>query len=349
MLRCGRRLLSTAAEGGQAAVYRQHGEPSAVLRVEPLPPPPPLGPGEVLVRWLAAPVNPSDINQIQGTYKLLPPLPAVGGNEGVGEVAALGADVRSLVLGQRVLAQAGAGTWRTHGVHAADQLQACPPGLDVVSAATLSVNPLTALRLLSDDFVQLRPGDVVALNAANSGVGRAALQLARARGLRALAVVRDRPGFEALEEELRSLGAEAVLKQGAVRRGRKDGGVGLPPARLALNAVGGEAAGELASLLGQAGTLVTYGGMGRAPLQLSTSSFIFRDLRARGFWLTDWIRRVGAAERAAALEECAAAVRSGALRPPPLREVRLPDLLAALEGATRPAGPGEHVKLLLRL
>ena len=339
-----RRGLSTAAHG-LAAVYHSHGDPSAVLRVEPLPPPPPLGGGEVLVRWLAAPVNPSDINQVQGSYKLLPPLPAVGGNEGVGEVAALGADVRSLVLGQRVLAQAGAGTWRTVGVHSADELLPCPHGLDLASAATLAVNPLTALRMLQD-FMHLYPGDAVALNAATSGVGRALLQLARARGLRALAVVRDRPDFEALEAELRSLGAAVVLKQGAVR---KRGGASLPPARLALNAVGGEAAGELASLLGQSGVLVTYGGMGRAPLSLSTSSFIFRDLRARGFWLTEWSRRVGAQERAAALEEVAVVVRSGWLKPPPLREVGLSELVAALEGEGRAAGPGEHVKLLLRL
>lgn len=179
------------------------------------------------------------------------------------------------------------GTWATHGVCAAEALQRCPSGLDVPQAATLSVNPLTALRLL-DDFVALRTGDVIALDAANSAVGRATLQLAAVRRLRCLAFVRDRPDFDALAEELRLLGASEVLCSGSGRARRA--AEQLPPARLALNAVGGESAGELASMLGPGGVLVTYGGMSKRPLLLSTSSFIFKGLTARGFWLTEWVK-----------------------------------------------------------
>ena len=81
-----------------------------------------LEPGDVRVRMLAAPVNPSDINMLQGRYALLPPLPAVGGNEGVGEVEAVGATAAAasggaLQPGALVLpAAAGLGTWRTHVV-----------------------------------------------------------------------------------------------------------------------------------------------------------------------------------------------------------------------------------------
>ena len=59
--------------------------------------------GDVLVEMLAAPINPSDINQIQGVYPVQPPLPAVGGNEGVGRVAATGANVNDLVAGDLVI------------------------------------------------------------------------------------------------------------------------------------------------------------------------------------------------------------------------------------------------------
>jgi len=180
------------------------------------------------------------------------------------------------------------GTWATHGVCAAEALQRCPAGLDVRLAATLSVNPLTALRLL-DDFVALRTGDVIALDAANSAVGRATLQLAAVRRLRCLAFVRDRPDFDALAEELRLLGASEVLRSGS-GRARRAAEPRLPPARLALNAVGGESAGELASMLGPSGVLVTYGGMSKRPLLLSTSSFIFKGLTAHGFWLTEWVK-----------------------------------------------------------
>ena len=128
------------------------------------------------------------------------------------------------------------------------------------------------------------------------------MQLAAARGLRCVAVVRDRPEFEALQAELEALGATVVLRAGAVRRSAGEAGsphrlAALPPARLALNAVGGDGAAELAGLLGKGGTLVTYGGMARQPLQLSTASFVFRNMTARGFWLTDWTRRCSLLER----------------------------------------------------
>lgn len=65
---------------------------------------------------LAAPVNPADINTIQGTYAVQPPLPAVPGNEGVGEVVAVGEGCAgSLQPGDRVIPRVNAmGTWRSH-------------------------------------------------------------------------------------------------------------------------------------------------------------------------------------------------------------------------------------------
>ena len=58
--------------------------------------------GEVLLEMLAAPINPSDVLTLTGQYGMLPPLPAVGGNEGVGRVAAVGSGVTSVEVGQRV-------------------------------------------------------------------------------------------------------------------------------------------------------------------------------------------------------------------------------------------------------
>lgn len=89
--------------------------PGRVLSVRELPLPP-LGRDDVLVRILAAPVNPADLNIIEGTYPIKPDaFPAVGGNEGVGVVLAVGADVRpdGLVPGDRVIPVGpGMGTWR---------------------------------------------------------------------------------------------------------------------------------------------------------------------------------------------------------------------------------------------
>jgi len=58
--------------------------------------PPQLHPGQVLVEVLAAPINPSDILTLTGDYGMLPPLPAVAGNEGVGRVAELGPEAEGV-------------------------------------------------------------------------------------------------------------------------------------------------------------------------------------------------------------------------------------------------------------
>ena len=75
-----------------------------------------LAEGQVLLQVLAAPINPSDVLTLTGQYGTLPPLPAIGGNEGVGKVVAHGPGVTAPPIGQTVLLPAGAGTWATHVV-----------------------------------------------------------------------------------------------------------------------------------------------------------------------------------------------------------------------------------------
>lgn len=113
----------------------------------------------VLVKMLAAPVNPSDINQIQGQYPLenASTVP-VAGNEGVGVVAQIGGDVRTVRVGDWVVPSAPAfGTWREQVVCAEHDLHVVPNDLPLDVAASLLVNPPTAYRLL-EDFCQLREG-----------------------------------------------------------------------------------------------------------------------------------------------------------------------------------------------
>uniref|UniRef100_A0A8C8AV16 Enoyl-[acyl-carrier-protein] reductase, mitochondrial n=1 Tax=Otus sunia TaxID=257818 RepID=A0A8C8AV16_9STRI len=151
-----------------------------------------LGDSDVHVKMLAAPINPADINMIQGTYAIVSPLPAVGGNEGVGEVLEVGRRVAALKPGDRVIpAVTGLGTWRTRGVFPEETLLKVPGDIPVLSAATLSVNPCTAYRMLAD-FETLAPGDSIIQNAANSGVGQAVIQIAKASGIKTINVVRDR-------------------------------------------------------------------------------------------------------------------------------------------------------------
>lgn len=162
---------------------------------------------------LAAPVNPADINTIQGVYPIKPRLPSIPGNEGVGKIELVGDGVKRLQVGDIVLPKENAwGTWRTRAVCDAEHLLKISPDVDVVAAATMSVNPCTAYRMLKD-FVTLEKGDVIIQNGANSACGQSVIQLAKAWGLVSVNVVRNRPDIDNLRNQLTNLGADHVLTE----------------------------------------------------------------------------------------------------------------------------------------
>ncbi|KAA8549524.1 hypothetical protein F0562_001458 [Nyssa sinensis] len=83
-------------------VNEQQGPPDSVTRLVELPPVE-IKENDVCVKMLAAPINPSDFNKIEGVYPVRPQVPAVGGYEGVGEVHSLGSAVRGLSPGDWVI------------------------------------------------------------------------------------------------------------------------------------------------------------------------------------------------------------------------------------------------------
>ena len=256
-------------------------EKPPAIRIESIPSSAP-APGEVAIRMLAAPINPADLNVIEGTYGELPPLPATIGNEGAGEILALGPGVENLRIGQKVLPLA-FGTWTSELILPAKNAIPLPDDIDIHQAAMLAVNPATAWRLLHD-FASLQPGDWIAQNAANSGVGRAVIQLARHLGFRTLNVVR-RPE---LLDEILSLGADVVVTEETDlrREVRQLCGGALP--KLGLNAVGGASALNIANSLAPGSPHVTIGAMARQPLKIPNGLLIFQNLAFRGFWLRRW-------------------------------------------------------------
>src|SRR6266498_5352735 len=94
-----------------AAVYETHGNPADVLRVESRRWPTPAE-GEAVVEMRAAPINPADLNQIEGKYPVRPELPATPGFEGAGIVVEVGAGVKDLTSGALVILPHNLGTWR---------------------------------------------------------------------------------------------------------------------------------------------------------------------------------------------------------------------------------------------
>jgi trans-2-enoyl-CoA reductase len=324
----------------RAILFHEHGDPSQVCRCETLDIEEP-GRGEALVRMLYAPINPADINLIEGTYATRPPLPAVPGGEGLGMIERVGPDVSGLRAGDRVLMPAGMGSWREYAVVPALELIRVAPDLPEQQAAMLRVNPATAYRMLHD-FVELEPGEWIVQNAANSGVGRSAIQIAKAKGWRTLNVVR-RPE---LIEELRAAGADVVLVESADLSEQIVEAADRAPIRLALNAVGGERALRLASCLARSGTLVTYGAMSRQPIRIPNGLLIFKDLRVRGFWVTQWYREASPEARQAMIEELATWVKSERLFTPIDRLFSLEEATVALARAMESRRAG---KVLFRM
>ena len=157
------------------------------LKVEEMPDPAP-GPGEVLVDMKATAVNFPDLLVIEGKYQIIPPHPFVPGKEGAGTVAAVGAGVDGLSVGDRVMVQAEWGTYAEKLVLPADHCFPMPDGMGFEEAAAIGIAYQTAHFALVAR-AEVRKGERVLVTAATGSVGIAALQLAKAFGCTVLAGV----------------------------------------------------------------------------------------------------------------------------------------------------------------
>jgi trans-2-enoyl-CoA reductase len=301
---------------------------------------PSLPPSSLLLRTLAAPINPADINQIQGVYPSKPPFTslhgtpqpsAVGGNEGAFQVASVASAIKTVQKGDWVIMRnTGFGTWRTHALAEETNVLkiANKEGLNAIQVGTVSVNPCTAYRMLRD-FEPLREGDWFIQNGANSGVGRAAIQFGRLWGLRSINVIRERASEEetvALKAELAELGATKVvterelMEQGFVEKVKEWTAGGREPVKVGLNCVGGKPTAAMVKCLSEGGHLVTYGGMAKQPLQLPTGLLIFKDIKFSGFWLSRWSDQ-HPEEKKRTVEEILEWTRRGQFRDVPVQKV----------------------------
>src|SRR5881296_1132341 len=274
-----------------AAVYETHGNPADVLQVESQPWPTSSA-GEVIVKMRAAPINPADLNQIEGKYPVRAQLPATPGFEGAGIVAEVDRGVTNVAVGALVILPHNIGTWRDAVAVKADELVVVPAGIKPVHAAMLKINPMTAWRLLHD-YVDLARGDWLIQNAANSAAGRAVIQIAHELEYKTVNVVRRAE----LIEELRTEGGDIVLVDEENLRDEVKAGTSGAPIRLGLNAVGGDSALRLANCLAPGSTLVTYGAMSLQPLKIPNGLLIFKDLRFRGIWINKWYDNATKQER----------------------------------------------------
>jgi NADPH:quinone reductase-like Zn-dependent oxidoreductase len=304
------------------------GDPRAVLALIELPEPEP-GAGELLVEVLASPISPMDRLMIRGLY----PLHALGGfpgAQGVGRVLALGEGVTRPEPGTHVLLPIRCGAWRERLTVPASGVVTLPPERDPIGACTLRVEALTAAVLLDE----LEAGEWFVHSPGAGSVGRYLISLARARGLRSIALVGSREPIA----DLWGLGADNVVVREPNMPARLTE-LGLPQPRIAFDGSGGPSSELIGSCVQVGGELVVYGATSRLPVQLSVAQLVFRELRVRGFWLHRWAQTAGDALLRAKLE----ALVESDLREHVVDCYPLEDWALALERAELPGARGRVV------
>lgn len=264
------------------ATYHQFGNPAEVITLENTPQAT-LADGEIHVRILAAPINPADINFIQGTYGIRPELPCTPGIEGCGEIIESRAE--NFHPGDKVVFLDRANTWAEEVICSAETALKIPSATPVEQAAMLKVNPVTAWAMLTS-FENLPKGSWIIQNAANSGVGVCVIQIAKLLGLRTINLVRR----EELIPELLDLGSDIVLLDNAESITHLKETLNNELPTLALNAVGGDSALRLMDALAPKGIHVTYGAMSMRSLKAPNKFLIFKNIQLHGFWCTEWMK-----------------------------------------------------------
>lgn len=324
----------------RSIIFKEFGNPADVLRLEDVPQPE-AGANQVLVRLRARSINPSDLLTVRGLYGMLPKLPATPGLEGMGEIAAVGAGVTHLQLGQRVIPLGVQGTWQEYIVAASAQFIPVPEGVSDETAAQFVVNPLTAW-IMTVEELSLKPGEWLLQTAAASTLGQVVLQIARLRGFKTINVVRRREQVE----ELKSLGADECICTDEEDIGERireiTGGAG--PTK-AIDAVGGETGAGVLSALGRGGVMLSYGLLSGQPMPVDGGRMIFASTTLRGFWLTEWLRSAAPERQQAVTAGMLRLMASNEIVPPVEAEYPLDDIVAAVQHAER---PGRKGKVLLK-
>ena len=291
-------------------LIERYGTPWEVARCAEVPDVGDPGPDEVVFDVLAFPINPADMGFCKGTYRLKPPLPATPGAECVGRVIAVGAGVKHVKTGDLVI-NLQRENWAQRRRVKGDDAIPLPAGIDLRQAAMVRINPPTAQLMLSD-FVELKAGDWVIQNVANSAVGRLLIVLARQRGLRTVNIVR-RPD---LAGELKALGADVVIADGEGLAARVASGTGNAAIKLGVEAIGGAATGRLVECVATDGTVVHYGSMSGEDPKVGRSNFTYRGVRLTGFMLGRFLARRSPEKIRAIYADLAGQVMAGMLSAP---------------------------------
>jgi NADPH2:quinone reductase len=319
----------------KAIHVHQFGGPE-VLRLEEVPAPQP-GPGEVLVRMQAAGVNPVETYIRAGKYARLPELPYTPGNDGAGVVEQVGSGVTEFKTGDRVYTAGSlSGTYAEFALCKKEQVHPLPANVSFAQGAAMGTPYATAYRGLLQRAVA-KPGETVLVHGASGGVGTAAVQLGRARGLRVFGTAGSEEGLKLAREQ----GAHAVFDHHAPEHFEQ-----------IMNATGGHGVDVIVEMLanvnlGKDLTILAKGGRvviigSRGPVEIDPRNTMQRDADVRGMILPN----TPPAEMASIHAALAAGLENGTLRPVIGKEFPLADAAQAHQAVMESGALGKIVLVL---
>ncbi|TVU27547.1 hypothetical protein EJB05_30166, partial [Eragrostis curvula] len=335
-LRALRRCYS-ASPASKAVIYDEHGAPDRCCGW-PMCRRWSSGERDVCVRMLAAPINPSDVNRWRASTpsgrRSPPPWEATRGS------------ARSTPSAPPSPPHSPPATGSYHRPHHSSVWHKVRTDVPMEYAATVTVNPLTALRMLQD-FVKLNPGDAIVQNGATSIVGQCVVQLAKVHGIHTINIIRDRPGSEEAKDKLKQLGADEVFTESQldIRNVKSLLSLLTPDNYYLVYLHYIQRKLDIRTIKKQGGTMVTYGGMSKKPVTVPTSYFIFKDISLQGFWLQKWMNSDKADDCRTTIDYLLGLVHEGKLKYE-MEVSPLTDFSLALEKAM--GKHGSHPKQVIR-
>jgi NADPH:quinone reductase len=268
----------------KAIRIHEFGQSEEVLKYEEVPVPEPKA-GEVLIKVEAASLNRADLGLRKGTYRIAAEaLPVIPGREFAGTIAKLGAGVTVVTVGQRVVGYPGLGGYAEYAIAKTSEVRPVPDGVTSAQAAALPTASLTAWFGLQTDG-HLKSGEWLLIQGGSSGVGVAAIQIAKHLGAYVIAT----SGSEVKCERLRTLGADVTIDVSEndfvaeVLRVTNRRGVDV-----VLEMIGGEVYQQSLGVLAPGGRLFSIGGaFGQVPDPPPT---LTENRKATRFSITNYLK-----------------------------------------------------------
>lgn len=327
----------------KAVVIRDFG-PVGSAKVEEIPEPTPAA-GQVQIAVALAPANFVDTLVMEGKYQFLPERPFVPGKGPVGTVTAVGADVDTLRVGDRVLAMAEQGGYAASICADAAQCYKLPDALSFEAAASISLSYDTAWFALTDR-ARISQGDVVLVLGATGAVGNAAIQLAKALGGKVLAAV----SSPAKAELATKAGADSLidLSQPNLRDSLREqvyaanGGRGVD---IIIDPLGGDIFDAAIRALAWRGRLVVVGFAAGAIPTIKANYLLLKNIEVSGLQVSDYRKKMPEAVREC-FEKVFDLYLQGRIWTPPVARYALEDYATALDDLVNRRVTGRAVLVL---